>query len=295
MLAGIDIGGSKTHVRMCLLDGAPVSDQVLGTEGWRGADVAAKARRIAELVTHAVDVGELAGLGIGAHGCGSAAQCQELADAVRLLVAVPCLVVNDARLLGLAAGKETAVGVIAGTGSIAVGVLPDGGSVYAGGWGWLLGDEGGAAGLVREAVRAVLRAEENGHPDEVLAGCLAGAAGVDSVRRLPVLMMTTLAQTWAGYSPALFQAADQGSPLATRLVAQAGQDLADLVETVVRKGALIEDVVAGGGTIVHQPRLAAAFTAAVWRRRPDIEVRILTDPPVGGAVELARSAAGHQH
>jgi glucosamine kinase len=290
VLVGVDVGGSKTHVRACRVDGTPVFDQVLATRDWRGVDAAAKARQIADFVALAVDVRQVAGLGVGAHGCGSAAQCRELADAVRLLVAVPCAVVNDARLLGLAAGKENAVGVIAGTGSVAVGVLPDGENVYAGGWGWLLGDEGGAAGLVREAVRAVLRAEEDGRPDDVLGGCLAAAAGADSVRRLPVLMMTTPAHEWAGYSPALFRAADQGSPLAVRLIAKAGRDLADLVERVVRKGALIEGVVAGGGTIVHQPRLAAAFTDSVRQRRQDTEVLILADPPVSGAIELARAA-----
>jgi N-acetylglucosamine kinase-like BadF-type ATPase len=139
-------------------------------------------------------------------------------------------------------------------------------------------------------VRAVLRAEEDSRPDDVLGGCLAAAAGVDSVRRLPVLMMTTPAYEWAAYSPALFLAADRGSPLAEQLIAQAGRDLADLVETVVRKGALVDGVVAGGGTIVHQPRLAAAFTGAVRQRRPGTDVLILTDPPVNGAIELARAA-----
>lgn len=240
-----------------------------------------------------IDVGggELAGLGVGAHGCDSEARCRELTEAVWPLVSVPCRIVNDARLLGLAAGRENAVGVVSGTGSIAVGVLPDGGSVYAGGWGWLLGDEGGAAGLVRESVRAVLRADEDGHPDEVLAGCLASVAGVESARRLPLLMMTTPAPSWAGYAPAIFQAADRGSPLADRLVQQAGEALAELVERVGRRGALAEAVVAGGGTIVRQRRLADAVATAVRRWRPDIEVRVLTDPPVGGAVELARAAA----
>ncbi|MGH2555735.1 MAG: hypothetical protein ACRDHO_08485, partial [Actinomycetota bacterium] len=85
------------------------------------------------------------------------------------------------------------------------------------------------------------------------------------------------------------------SPLAHRLIDQAGQDLAHLVDSVARRGALTEAVVAGGGTIVHQQSLAAAFVTAVRQRRPDIEVVILTDPPVAGAIELARRAAHRGH
>lgn len=293
VLVGIDVGGSTTHIRARRVDGTPGSDRVLPTRDWRGAGAAAKARRLAEFAADAVgESGVLAGLGVGAHGCDSEAQCRELADAVRALVAAPCVVVNDARLLGAAAGDPTAVGVVAGTGSIAVGVRPDGTGVYAGGWGWLLGDEGGATGLVRAAVRAALHADERGGPDDVLAECLAAAAGVPSVRRLPMVMMTTPAESWAGYCPAVFLAADRGSRLAERVIERAGEDLAELVETVVRRGARGDRVVAGGGTIVHQRRLAAAFVGAVRRRRPGAEVRIIADPPVDGAVELARAAAG---
>jgi N-acetylglucosamine kinase-like BadF-type ATPase len=290
VVVGVDVGATKTHVRCCRVDGGLVSDQVLTTQEWRGTSAVVKARRLAALATAAAGGAALAGLGVGAHGCDSGAQCRELADALRPLVATPCVVVNDARLVGPAAGRENAVGVVAGTGSIAVGVLPDGDSVYAGGWGWLLGDEGGATGLVREAARAALRADEDDRPDEVLAGLLASAAGVASIRRLPLHMMTTRAEVWADYAPVVFRAADEGSPLAEHVIERAGQELARLVGTVIRKGALAGAVVAAGGMISHQTRLADAFAAAV-RRCHDVEVLTLTEPPVVGAVELAQAVA----
>jgi glucosamine kinase len=286
VLVGVDIGATRTRVRACLADGTRVRDEVLTTRDWRGAAASAKARRIAELI--AADR-EPAGVGVGAHGCDSTAQCEELADALRSTIAVPCVVVNDARLIALAAGQETAISVASGTGSIAVGVRPDGESVYAGGWGWLLGDEGGATGLVREAVRTALRAADHG-VDDPLSDCLAWAAGVQSVRRLPLVMMTSPPTDWADFAVAIFDAAAQGSALAGQVIARAGQDLAELVETVIRKGARAEAVVAGGGTIVNQPRLADAFMAAVRSRRPAVDVRVLAGDPVDGAVELARAA-----
>ncbi|HEX4721005.1 MAG TPA: BadF/BadG/BcrA/BcrD ATPase family protein [Pseudonocardiaceae bacterium] len=290
VLVGVDVGATTTHVRSCRDDGAVVHDEVVATVDWRGASAPVKAGRLAQFAARAVGGGTLVALGVGAHGCDTEQQCRDLADAVRaVLVTAPCVVVNDARLVGPAAGRDTAIGVIAGTGSIAVGVLPDGGCVYAGGWGWLLGDEGGAAGIVRESVRALLRAEESDRPDPVLAGCLAEAAGVASVRRLPLRMMTTPAQEWARYAPAVFRAAQQGSPLAVRMITEAGSALADLVEAVIRKGATADAVVAAGGTITGAPMLADAFRAAVLRRR-DIQTLVLGEPPVVGAVALARRA-----
>jgi hypothetical protein len=49
-----------------------------------------------------------------------------------------------------------------------------------------------------------------------------------------------------------------------------------------------------GGMITSQARLAEAFTTAMRQRR-DIEVLVLTEPPVVGAIELARTAASHKH
>ncbi|MBD3167686.1 hypothetical protein GF324_13885 [bacterium] len=52
--------------------------------------------------------------------------------------------------------------VTAGTGSIAYGRNEKDEEIRSGGWGWMLGDEGSAWWIAREAVRAVLRAHEGG-------------------------------------------------------------------------------------------------------------------------------------
>ena len=53
--------------------------------------------------------------------------------------------------------RAGALGVIAGTGSIAVGRATDGRTARAGGWGHLIGDEGSAYGVVLDALRLVAR------------------------------------------------------------------------------------------------------------------------------------------
>jgi N-acetylglucosamine kinase-like BadF-type ATPase len=65
---------------------------------------------------------------------------------------------NDGELV-IAAGTPEGwgVGVIAGTGSIAVGRTPEGRTARSGGWGHLIGDEGSAYALVLDALRLVAR------------------------------------------------------------------------------------------------------------------------------------------
>ena len=75
------------------------------------------------------------------------------------------VMVNDGDLV-VAAGtpKGWGVGVIAGTGSIAVGRATDGRTARAGGWGHLIGDEGSAYGVVLNALRLVARRADGRDP-----------------------------------------------------------------------------------------------------------------------------------
>src|SRR5437773_190576 len=59
-------------------------------------------------------------------------------------------------------GRAGGIAIGAGTGSSTFGVAPDGRTGTAGGWGYLLGDEGSAYAVGREALRAVGHAAD-GH------------------------------------------------------------------------------------------------------------------------------------
>ena len=75
------------------------------------------------------------------------------------------LMVNDGDLV-IAAGTPEGwgIGVIAGTGSIAVGRTKDGRTARAGGWGHLIGDEGSAYRIVLDALRLVARRADGRDP-----------------------------------------------------------------------------------------------------------------------------------
>src|SRR4029079_10955142 len=89
------------------------------------------------------------------------------------------LVVNDA-LIALEAGapEQPGVVVIAGTGSIAYGRNDRNQAARAGGWGYMLGDEGSGYWIGRAALRAVLRESDRRGPATQLTPLLLNYYGV---------------------------------------------------------------------------------------------------------------------
>ncbi|MFJ2443242.1 MULTISPECIES: N-acetylglucosamine kinase [unclassified Streptomyces] len=291
LTVGIDVGGTKTHLRACA-DTQTVTDHVRSSSGWPPHDTSAAAGWLAALILDTLPPDTRpSSVAVGGHGCESPRQCEEIRSALRARLGVPCLVVGDAELLAPAAGVTGGVGLVAGTGSVAVGRLPDGSPVQVGGWGAVLGDEGGSAGLVREAARAVWAAHDRAEPPDELARRLTASLGVPEVPALAAALegAARISADWGRHAPSVFEAAAAGSPLARTVIAEGGRALAELVVRLAARGAAVNDVVVAGGTVLAQPALYTAFTEALASVLPQARTRPLRVPPVEGAVALARS------
>lgn len=287
VIVGIDVGGSKTAVRAADVgSGTLLTDLTVPTTSWRGSSFPAKAVVIMDLVDRHVG-SDTAALAVGAHGCDTQEQCDALQEAIAELVPFPVRVVNDAHLLSYAAGYPTAIGVISGTGSIAVGTTSEGNGISAGGWGWLVGDDGGATGLVREAVRATLIALDRGDRDHILESALTTAAGVGRIGEVSMKLMLDRPEQWALLAPAVFSAAATGSPVAQRVISAAARSLRDLVNSVADRGAASDQIVLGGSVIASQPTFAAEVRALLATSQPHAVTVVMDQPPVSGAVVLA--------
>lgn len=291
LVVGLDAGGSKLAVRAETLAGDRVVDTVLAADGWEAAPAAAATAWLLARLRSSLPAGsQVRAVGVGAQGCDSPQVTADLAHALGeagLLAAV----VNDGALLVPAAGLEHGIGVVAGTGSIAVGADAAGQVLLAGGWGWVLGDEGGAPALVREATKAALTARDAGQADDGLLAALLAAFGVATADLLArAVNDEPTVENWGPRAPAVFAAADAGSPLAAGVIAAAAGHLAGLVGRLLDRGAVGRTVVTAGSVIVGQPRLADELRARLDTIRPGLELdlRILADAPVAGAVALAR-------
>jgi N-acetylglucosamine kinase-like BadF-type ATPase len=298
---GIDVGGTKTHLMRADAQGRVSDDVVVATSTWRGplGDTRADAEGLAALLTRSFGgLGPAAAVAVGAHGCENTAQCLDVEDALRTLLPGRIRVVNDGELMAPAMGVDGGIGVVVGTGSIAAARDDDDALVTAGGWGWILGDEGSAPALVREATRAVLDHADLGRAPDMLGDALVTAFDVGDTDALALaLTQATDPDDWARHAPVVFDAAEAGSNLARKVIRDAGAHLAALVEKLRERGIRSREVVAGGSVIERQPLLQQAFRDALQRQSPEVSLTILDRPPAVGALRLARllSTTPHPH
>ncbi|MFF2053508.1 N-acetylglucosamine kinase [Leifsonia sp. NPDC058194] len=303
---GIDIGGTKTQLALADAEdidadidaGTTLREETVPSSSWRAGlgDVEADARAVHDLILDRFgDDARTAAVAVGAHGCENTAQCAAFQRALAIRWEGPVLVVNDSELIAPAMGAGAAIGVVVGTGSIATARDADGGLVTAGGWGWLLGDEGSAPGLVREATRAVLDDVDRGNPFDPLGVRLLAAFDAGDAAELALAVTeSSAAEVWGRSAPEVFAAADEGSELAAAVIADAGDRLAGLVVRLIERGIRADTVVAGGSVVQRQPRLQDAFRTSLAERADGLPLAILDRTPVHGALALARGllAAG---
>ncbi|UJD88753.1 ATPase [Rahnella aquatilis] len=290
---GMDVGGSKIHIRIEDSAGQARMDAQWPTGRWGGESYAFKAARMAELIALAAGQAGLAAppraIGIGAHGCDTPDECTRMTALMAgHFPDSACQVVNDAALVALCASQPHAAGLIAGTGSVAAALGPEDHWLLAGGWGWLVGDEGGASGLVREGIRAVLTDWDRGRSDDPLAIALTRAFGADHLLDLPSQLLRQPVSVWSRHASVIFECMQAGSPLAAGVVDAAAESLAELIARLCRRGARIDCVVAAGGVIRHQPPLFDRLAARLRKHDPRLSLLLLACPPVMGGVALAR-------
>ena len=303
-VVGVDIGGTKTHVALGV-DGVIQREGFVRTSTWRSRSAElvtgeTSNRAVAEYTAKALRglVLDLLGadaldrpVAVGAHGCDNTQQCLDLQREIGRYFTGAVLVVNDAELMPPAMGLPGGIGMVAGTGSIAVARDAEGRLVTAGGWGWVLGDEGSAAGIVREAVKASLGQLDRGRADDPLTQKMLTAFGAtDGAELAMAVTHSNSADWWGSHAELVFTAADEGSAVATRVLAEAGAQLAGLIDRLAARGVRAGQVVAGGAVIQKQPRLRGAVAAALATAHPDVTLTVLDRQPIYGALALADRA-----
>src|SRR5476649_2799133 len=104
MIAGVDIGGTKTQLRASR-GGRTFVDRVVATEDWRRRENGAEdAEALARIVVEVCGGAMPAALAVGAHGCDTDAQCASFQRLLRDATGSAVLVVNDSELMVPAAG-----------------------------------------------------------------------------------------------------------------------------------------------------------------------------------------------
>lgn len=290
-IIGLDIGGTKTHgVRF--EDGIPVADESAGSSNVQNVSREEAARNLAELFSR-IGGGAVAQVYAGSGGIDTDEDAAALAGLIEPHVpGARITVVHDSRLLLAAGHASTGVAVIAGTGSAAWGRNADGIEARAGGWGYLLGDEGSGYWLGREAVRHSLRRMNQGLPVDQLTSTLLASCGINHPNRLIALFHSpdTGRRFWAQQARHVVEAAAAGHPASGELLEQAGRDLAELALQVLRQLDVPGPVILGGGLGMNVAALQEAFRRALATAGVS-DIRVLGQEPVFGVLELLAEQA----
>jgi N-acetylmuramic acid 6-phosphate etherase len=216
--------------------------------------------------------------------------------AEQLGLATEIQVVNDAQLL-LAAGTPDNWGIalVAGTGSIAFGRTKNGRLGRAGGWGYLLGDEGSAYALVMSALQEVVHSADGRAPPTVLTDRLLWAMGGQKPMDL---IPAVYRGGWdrsalAGLAPIVLDAAGQGDQIASRIAAHGAHQLALTVAAAAMRLNMPPDGVPlamTGGTLLNSEHYRDAVLQGLDRLGVHANPVTLVHDPAEGGVRLARQA-----
>ena len=297
---GIDAGGTKT---VCLL--ADEEGAILAEARGGGANLQAHGELEVEKVLHYV-----MDTAIGDRDIRPAAICLGIAgvdrpqdaDAVRGIMRrigfkARTLVVNDA-LVALVAGAGDTPGVviISGSGSIAYGRNAAGRAARAGGWGYLLGDEGSGFWIGRRALSAIVRAADGRGPATELTERV--MTHLKLVRPSDLIHETyyrDLKRTAiAGLALLVAEARTAGDAVASEILTQAARELTSAASSVVNRLGMRGEVfptILAGGIFTGVPWLAGEVMQLLLEVAPRSQSGVLDREPAVGAVRLALAEA----
>ena len=298
LVLGIDGGGSKTQALLADGSGRLIGRGVAGASNYQAIGVEAGCAAIeqaarAALAAAGIDEPSPAAVCLGLAGAGRPEdQALFRAWARAQWSRARVVVVNDAELV-LAAGTPEGWGLalICGTGSIAFGRGPAGRFARAGGWGYLLGDEGSGYAIGLAALRAVARAADGRAPATALTGALlshwALAAPQDLIRR--VYREGTSPSDIAGLAARVDEIAAGGDTVAEGILRDAGRELALALLAVADRLALRGPVACAlaGGLIVHSSALLREALAAAAEQGLLLDPVSRVEEPARGAIRIA--------
>ena len=232
-------------------------------------------------------------------GLAGAAQ-PEIADRVAatlasLFPAIPVKVCTDLDTALAATGDRSAIVLVAGTGSAAVGHDALGRVARAGGNGPLVGDEGSAYDIGRRAILAVLRDLDRTGDDSSLGKQILRQLGCSGWPEVQQRVSAGAGEIFPRVFPVVAAAADAGDKTARRLLTDAARDLAALVKIVVERLDLakVDFLLAKtGGTLGRSAFFDAQLDELLLAVAPKARIGILPMPPAEAAAHLALRLIG---
>jgi N-acetylglucosamine kinase-like BadF-type ATPase len=301
LILGIDGGGSKTRTLVADRTGTILGVGTAGTSNYQSVGFAAATAALCEAVATALRQAHLEPRTPIAAACFGLAGVGRPADRALFQnwldncpIAQHQTIVNDAELV-LAAGTPHGWGValICGTGSICFGKAPDGETARAGGWGYLLGDEGSGYAIALHALRLATQTADGRAAAHTILSTILRHWGLDQPEQLVsyIYRPEVSRAEIATLARRMTELADAGDRDARGILDAAAKELAKLVAAVVHRLNLVEPPVALAGGLLG----ASSWLKSRLVQHTDVplgQVTFVEDPAVGALVLARRLLEG---
>jgi N-acetylmuramic acid 6-phosphate etherase len=209
-------------------------------------------------------------------------------------------VVDDALPVLMAGSPDgSGVALIAGTGSMALGRTRDGRTARAGGWGRRFGDEGSGYAMAIAGLRAAAKcADGRGPATRLLESLLDRLSLQDPPQLIPAIShLAADPAAIAALADVVTTAANQGDPVAQRIVSEAAGELAGMIAAVVRRLNLPTagfPLALAGGALLGSENLRNCLKTQLCSLSLSADPVAEVPEPVVGALKLAQADAAGQ-
>ena len=303
---GIDGGGTKTHAVIADMEGNVIAEHTAGPSNFQIIGVPKAARTIFSLmkecaVSAECGMNQIHSTVLGLTGAGRTADQNRMADGLKKYAVGKkvklnkVIVESDARIAleGAFKGKPGII-LIAGTGSIVFGKDSLGTIHRVGGWGRLLGDEGGGYFLGHLGMIAVVHQLDGRGDPTLLTKLVAKKYGLSDQTSI-IREVYNNAFDVASIAPLVLEAASQNDVICRMIIEQAAIELTKHIRVMTRKLETTENTDVHskvelsliGGLMSETSILREIFVKYIEVNYPHVQIIPPMSSPAYGAVVMA--------
>lgn len=271
--AGIDGGGTKTSVICRTAEGTLVGQNTFGPFNLNGIGKEAFCLLLNQIINYIESLGNCLGVCIGASGVDNST-LQRLADDAFSKAGIALKLLSDYEIAHSGAlGGEEGIIAISGTGSVCYGKTKDGLCARSGGWGHLIGDEGSAYGLGRDALIAVTKEIDGCTEHTALTPMLSEKLGLSDQNTIISYVYSNDKRAVSSLAPMVEKAFSDSDSVAKRIIEDNAKSLVDNILAVSRRLALHKCRIALlGGLLENETYFYQCVLGILRQSSPDFEV-----------------------
>ncbi|MBN1041756.1 ATPase [Clostridium botulinum] len=259
---GVDGGGTKVEATAYSMEGTAIKTSIKGFGNLlNNQEKALKniVNSIKEIIEFLPNE-ELISVYLGIAGSEVGNNSKIIKQAVKEKLNIDCIVMNDSEIALKAMLKgEDGILVIAGTGSVALGIKGNK-TIKCGGWGSLLGDEGSGYKIAIEAIKRMILEEEYSMPKSRLSKNIMKKLNIESVYQITDFVYSSTKDEIASLAPIVVKLSEEDDDISIQILLDESISLARTTENVYRKlGFESCNIALVGGVIRNSAVFRSAF------------------------------------